>query len=159
MLFAIIHGRGSMSYYRACFLALCALPAISATALAQNQNQNQNKNQTQNQIQKPAVVQQKPAAIQQLQYSNQGNAQRNHVFEGTQKPANPVQATSGIKPSPVGLPVHSTPGNPGFKPAQPSLHTNPVPSPTIARSTTTATSPPAVARSSTTATVQPAKKP
>jgi len=149
-----------MSYYRACFLALCALPAISVTALAQNQNQNQNqnKNQTQNQTQKPAVVQQKPAAIQQLQYSNQGNAQRNHVFDGTPKPANPVQASPATKPSPVGLPVHSTPGNPGFKPAQPSLHTNPVPSPTIARSTTAATSP-TVARSSTTATVQPTKKP
>jgi hypothetical protein len=138
-----------MSYYRACFLVLCALPAFSVAALAQNQNQNKNQTQTQ----KPAVVQQKPAASQQLNYANQGTAQRNHVFDGTQKPANPVQANTAPKPNPVGQPVYSTSGNPGYKPQQ-SLHTNPVPSPTVARSTTTVTSTPTVARSSSTATTQ-----
>jgi hypothetical protein len=138
---------GSLSYYRACFLVVCALPAISAPALGQSQSQ------------KPATVQQKPTASQQLQYSNQGTAQRNHTFDGTRPPPNPVHANPAPKPSPVGQPVYSSPGHPGYKPAPPPLHTNPVPLPaSIARSTTTTPSPPPVAaRSSTTATVPPRK--
>lgn len=139
-----------MSYYRACFLVVCAWPVLSTAALAQTQNQNQNKNQ--NQTQKPAVVQQKPTAMQQGNYANQGTAQANHVFDGRQKPANPVQGNTGSKPNPVGQQVYSTTGNPGYKPAQ-HLHTNPVPSPTVTRSTTTATVTPTVTRTSSTPTV------
>jgi hypothetical protein len=142
---------GSMLSGRVCFLVVCTLQAVSTPALAQNQSQNQN--------QKPAAVQQKPTAMQQLQYSNQGAAQRNHAFEATPRPANPVQAQPAAKPSPVGQPIHSTANNPGYKPAPPALHINPVPLPaSIARSTTTASSPPpTVARSTTTATVPPKK--
>jgi hypothetical protein len=147
-----------MSTYRACFLLLCALPTFSVTALAQNQNQNKPQTQNQTPAPKPAVVQPKTTtAIQQLNYATQGPAQNNHVFVNTPKPANPVQANTAPKPSPLGQPVTSTPGNPGYKPQQPSLHTNPVPPPsTIARSTTTTTSP-TVSRSTTTATVPPKK--
>jgi hypothetical protein len=138
-----------MSSYHVRLIAACALATGCAPALAQNQSQ----------IQKPAPVQQKPAAIQQLQYANQGTAQRNHTFDGTRPPPHPVQANPAPKPSPVGQPVYSSPGHPGYKPAPPSLHVNPVPPPTVARSTTTVSSPPpTVTRSTTTASV-PAKKP
>ena len=141
-----------MSYFRTCLLALLALPVIGASAFAQNQNQNQNKNQTQTQTQKPAVVQTRPTASQQLNYANQGTAQRNHVFDGTKKPVNPVQANTAPKPNPVGQKIYSTASTPGYKPRQ-TLHTNPVPSPTVTRSTTTASSTPVVTRTSTTPTV------
>lgn len=113
---------------RACFLVVCALSAISA----------------------PALAQQKPTAKRQLQYATQGNAHANHVFSGTRPPPNAVPANSVRKPSPVGLPVYSSRGKPGFKPAKPSLHINPVPLPasivhspprTVVRSTTTAKKP------------------
>jgi hypothetical protein len=76
-----------------------------------------------------SVASKPPTAAQQLQYANQGAAQRNHTFDGTKAPAGPVTANTAPKPSVVGAPVYSTPGNPGFKPAQPSLHTNPPPAP------------------------------
>lgn len=133
-----------MSYYRTCFLVLLALPAISVGAIAQNQNQN--KNQNQSQTQKPAVVQQKPAASQQLNYANQGAAQRNHVFDGTKPPNTPVQANTGPKPNLSGQSA-------GIMRPQQHLHTNPVPSPTVTRSTTTATVTPTVTRTTTTPTV------
>jgi hypothetical protein len=141
-----------MSRIHACLVVLCALPALGSPAFAQNQNQNQNqnKNQTQNnQTQRPAVVQQRPAASQQANYANQGTAQANHVFDGRQKPANPVVANTGPKPNPVGQSTSL------YKPQQ-HLHTNPVPSPTVTRSTTTATTQ-TVSRSTTTATVPPKK--
>jgi hypothetical protein len=146
-----------MLSHRVCFLVVCALPAICVPALAQNQNQ-QKPTQNQNQ-QRPAAVQQRPTATQQLNFANQGTAQRNHTFDGTTPPANPVQATTAPKPSAVGQPVRSSAGQPGFKPAPPPLHINPVPPPaTVARSTTTASSPPPTAtRSTTTATVPPKK--
>jgi hypothetical protein len=154
-----------MSYFRICFLALLALPVISASAIAENQN---NKNQTQKPAvvqQKPAVVQTRPTASQQLNYANQGAAQRNHVFDGTKKPNNPVLANTAPKPNPVGQHVYSTASTPGYKPAQ-HLHTNPVPSLTVTRSTTTATvtptrttTTPTVVRSSTTTTSNSNKKP
>jgi hypothetical protein len=139
-----------MLSYGVRLIVACALAAACAPALAQTQSQNQ----------KPAPAQPKPAAIQQLQYANQGTAQRNHAFVNTPPPPNAVQASPAPKPNPVGQPVYSSPGNPGYKPAPPSLHINPVPLPaTVARSTTTASSPPStIARSTTTATV-PAKKP
>jgi hypothetical protein len=83
-------------------------------------------------VAKPAtasVASKQPTAARQLQYANQGAAQRNHTFDGTKAPAGPVTANTAPKPSVVGAPVYSTPGNPGFKPAQPSLHTNPPPAP------------------------------
>jgi hypothetical protein len=147
-----------MSSCRACFLLLGALPAFSATALAQNQNQNKPQTQNQTPAPKPAVVQPKTnTASQQLHYATQGPAENNHVFTNTPKPANPVQGNTAPKPSPLGQPVYSTPGNPGYKLQQPALHTNPVPPPpTIARSTP-ATTTPTVTRSTTTATVPPKK--
>jgi hypothetical protein len=36
-------------------------------------------------------------------------------------PAQPPQVSSGTKPSPVGQPIISRPGNPGYKPAPPKL--------------------------------------
>jgi hypothetical protein len=146
-----------MSFYRTCFLALLALSMISTGAIAENQN-NKNQNQTKPAVvqQRPAVVQTRPAASQQLNYANQGAAQRNHVFDGTKKPNNPVQANTAPKPNPVGQNVYSTASTPGYKPAQ-HLHTNPVPSPTVTRSTTTVsaapitrTTTPTVVRSTTT---------
>jgi hypothetical protein len=149
-----------MSFYRTCFLVACLLPVAGASAFAQSQNQNQNK---------PTTAQSKPTASQQLNYANQGTAQRNHTFDGTRAPANPVRANTAPKPNPVGQQVTSTANNPGYKPAPPRLHTNPVPSPTttVARSTSTATSPtvtrstttPTVSRSTTTTTSTIAKKP
>jgi hypothetical protein len=162
-----------MSSNRACLLLVCGLALVCAPALAENPPQ---KPATAPVQPKPATapVQPKPAAIQQLQYSNQGNAQANHVFDGTKKPANPVSANPAPKLSVVGQPVYSTPGNPGFKPAQPSMHSvntahvpSPVtttpkptttPTPTVVRSTAAVSSAPTVVRSTTTATT-PAKKP
>lgn len=73
-------------------------------------------------------------------------------FDTAPKVAPPVRANVAPKPSPVGLPVRSTATTQGFKPAGPSLHTNPVPSPVtsrpavsapvVSRSTTTVSSPP-----------------
>ncbi len=151
---------GSMLAYRARFVVVWALATVCVPALAQSPSQNQ----------KSAPVQQKPAATKQLQYANQGIAQRNHTFDGTRAPSNPVRANPAPKPSPVGQPVYSSPGHPGYKPAQSSLHVNPVPPPSVARSTTTVPSSfPTVARStstvtptvtrSTTSATAPAKKP
>ena len=149
-----------MSYTRACLLVLGALPVFSSVALAETQNKNQKPAVVQ---QRPAVVQQRPTASQQLNYANQGTAQRNHTFDGTRKPADPVRANTASKPNPVGQPVYSTASTPGYKPAQ-RLHTNPVPSPTVTRTTTptvtrsTTTASSTVSRSTTTATTQ-TKKP
>ena len=129
-----------MSRYSTCLLLLLVLPTISAPAIAETQNKNQTQKPAVVQS-KPAVVQSKPAASQQLNYGNQGTAQRNHVFDGTKPPNNPVQANTAPKPSPVGQPASQ------YRPQQ-TLHTNPVPSPVVTRSTTT----PTVTRSSTTTT-------
>ena len=144
-----------MPYARLCCLLLCGLPVFGTAALAETQTKNQTKPavvQQQRPVvqqQRPVVVQQRPTAIQQLRYANQGAAQRNHVFDGTKKPVDPVRTNTATKPNPVGQRVYSTASTPGYKPAQ-HLHTNPVPSPTVTR---TATTTPTVTRSTTTATV------
>jgi hypothetical protein len=110
-------------------LALCCALALAATCVP------------------PASAQTKPKASDQLRKANEGTKARNHVFDGTKAPPNAVRATPARKPSPVGQPIRSTAGNPGYKPAAPRLHTTPPPSPVIQRSSSTS-----VSRSSTTAT-------
>ena len=44
-------------------------------------------------------------------------------------PAQPPQVGTGQKPSPIGQPIVSTPGNPGYKPAPPKLVIKEPPSP------------------------------
>jgi hypothetical protein len=44
-------------------------------------------------------------------------------------PAQPPQVSTGTKPSPIGQPIVSRPGNPGYKPAPPSLKIKEPPSP------------------------------
>jgi hypothetical protein len=134
----------------------CGLVLLGSSAFAQNQNTNNSG--------------QKPSATQQLKATATGAQSPSTMSDGAKARPNPVQANLAPKPSPVGQPIHSTATTPGYKPAQPSLHTNPVPlpasvaqrpatQPAVARSTATVSSPPpTVARSSTTATV-PAKKP
>jgi hypothetical protein len=51
-------------------------------------------------VAKPAtasVASKPPTAAQQLQYANQGAAQRNHTFDGTKAPAGPVTANTAPK--------------------------------------------------------------
>ncbi len=70
--------------------------------------------------------------------TTQTSSQARGGFDTRTTVANPVRAQPAAKPSPVGQPVYSTRTTPGYKPAQ-TLHVNPVPSPTVTRSTTTAT--------------------
>lgn len=121
--------------YHPCFLVVCALTVVCAPALAENQNQKpapvQQKSAPAPVQQRPAPppVQQRPAAIQQLQYSNQGTAQRNHVFDGTKPPPGPVYANPAPKPSMVGVPVNE------FKPQPHVTSAKPPPASTPARNT------------------------
>jgi hypothetical protein len=142
------------------FALTYGLAALCCPTLAQSQNSNNTSQQ--------------PKAIQQLKAGATGAQPLSHIYEGAKAQPNPVQANPAAKPSPVGQPVHSTANSPGYKPAQPSMHsvnTATVPLPgsvapksvsspqsTVARSTNTVSSSPTVARSTTTATV-PAKKP
>jgi hypothetical protein len=111
------------------FVVVGALTVVCVPALAQNQNQKpapvQQKPAAAPVQQRPAAapVQQRPAAIQQLQYSNQGTAQRNHVFDGSKPPPGPVHANPAPKPSMVGVPVRE------FKPSPKVTPTKPPPAP------------------------------
>ncbi len=114
---------------RVLFLAVCALALVCVPALAENQNQKSAPVQQKpvpapvQQRPAPAPVQQRPAATQQLQYSNQGTAQRNHTFDGTKPPPGPVKANPGPKPSMVGTPANQ------FKPSPHVAATKPPPAP------------------------------
>jgi hypothetical protein len=88
----------------------------------------------------PALAQNKPKAADQLKKANEGAKARDHTFDGRKAPANAVRANTAPKQNPVGQPIVSTRNNPGYKPAQPKMKPVNVPSPTVARSTTTATS-------------------
>jgi hypothetical protein len=119
--------------YRLCFGVVCALAVFSVPALAENKSQKpapvQQKSTpapVQQRLASPPV-QQRPAAIQQLQYSNQGAAQRNHVFDGAKPPPGPVHANPAPKPSMVGVPVNQFKPQPHVTPAKPP------PAPTSAR--------------------------
>ena len=72
--------------------------------------------------------------------SQAANAARSG-FDTPSRAPNPVRAQPAAKPNMVGQPVYSRPGVPGFKPQQQTLRTNPVPSPVVSRSTTTASAP------------------
>jgi hypothetical protein len=73
--------------------------------------------------------------------ATQASGQARGGFDTRATVANPVRAQPVAKPSPVGQPVYSTRTTPGYKPAAPTLRVNPVPPPTVTRSTTTATTP------------------
>jgi hypothetical protein len=126
-----------VSSYRACVLVMVGgLAVVCAPAHAQSQNPKpapapvQAKPAPVQPKPAPAPVPQRPAAIQQLQYSNQGTAQRNHTFDGTARPAGPVAANPAPKPSMVGVPTSQ------FKPAVHVTPSKPPPSPTPAGSVT-----------------------
>src|SRR5580704_9258947 len=97
-----------MASYPARIFLVCGLTVLSAPALAETKTSKPAPVQ-----QRPAAVQQRaapapvqrPAAVQQLHYSNQGTAQRNHVFDGTKAPPGPVYAKPAAKPSVVGVPA------------------------------------------------------
>jgi hypothetical protein len=81
----------------------------------------------------PAMAQNKPKAADQLKKANEGAKARDHVFDGRKPPPNAVRANPAPKQNPVGQPVTSTRGNPGYKPAQPAMKPVNVPSPTATR--------------------------
>ena len=120
-----------MSSHHARILAVCGLAALSAPALAETKNTKpapvQQRAAPVQQRAAPAPVQ-RPAAIKQLQYSNQGTAQRNHVFDGTKPPPGPVYAKPAAKPSVVGVPASQ------FKPVVRVTPAKPPPAPTLAGS-------------------------
>jgi len=126
-----VNKEASISSYHARILAVCGLTALSAPALAQNQNSKPAPVQQRpaaapvQQRPAPAPVQQRPAAVQQLHYSNQGTAQRNHVFDGTKPPPGPVYAKPAAKPSVVGVPASQ------FKPVVHVTPAKPPPAPTL----------------------------
>ena len=99
---------------------------------------------------KPAT----PSALRQLEYANRGQRERDHTFDGSRAPPNPVKADPAKKPNLAGTsasdfkPKPALPGGSDVTRAR----TNPPPSPTVTRSTAPVTtsavrppSPPAAA--------------
>ena len=71
-----------------------------------------------------------------------GPAYHGPTYDGSRPPVEPVRANPGPKPNPVGQNVYSTASTPGYKPAPPRLHINPVPPPpTVTRSAPTVAHP------------------
>jgi hypothetical protein len=122
--------------YSACILAVCGL--VCAATLAQAQSSNPKPAPVapkpapapapvaQRPAPAPAPVQQRPTASQQLQYANQGTAQRNHAFDATKAPPNPVSANPAPKPSMVGVPVSQFKPSPNVTPSKPPPSPTPV---------------------------------
>lgn len=75
-----------------------------------------------------AFAQSKPTATQQLRKANEGETQRGQVYDG-RRDQGTVRANPAPKPSPVGQPIRSTAGNPGYKPASPPMRTTAPPPP------------------------------
>jgi hypothetical protein len=116
------------SYYRARILVVCGLTALSAPAMGETKTAPvQQRSAPVQQRAAPAPVQ-RPAAVQQLRYSNQGTAQRNHVFDGSKAPPGPVYAKPAAKPSVVGVAASQ------FKPVVRVSPAKPPPPPTLAGS-------------------------
>jgi hypothetical protein len=75
-----------------------------------------------------SFAQTKPSATQQLQKANEGEKQRGQVYDG-RRDQGTVRANTAPKPNPVGQPIQSTAGNPGYKPAAPPMRTTAPPPP------------------------------
>jgi len=113
---------------RSTLLALAVLGIAGGDAVAQSATEQAKRIQTQS-----------TNAARTSNTTTQAAGQARGGFDTRTTVANPVRAQPAAKPSPVGQPIYSTRTTPGYKPAAPTLRTNPVPSPTVSRSTTTAT--------------------